>query len=72
VNSTPEVYETRLRELVKRQKVRMSSVDSPDTSADSLVFVNAWNERAEGNHLEPCQRWDRKYLERPGELWESL
>jgi lipopolysaccharide biosynthesis protein len=58
VNSTPEVYEGWLREVVDRQKARISS----GISADSLVFINAWNEWAEGNHLEPCQRWGREYL----------
>jgi len=52
VGSTPELYERWLREAVRR-----APVEHP------LVFVNAWNEWAEGNHLEPCERWGRAYLE---------
>lgn len=54
-NSTPELYEHWLREVIKRGPV--------NSDGDKLVFVNAWNEWAEGCHLEPCQKWGRKYLE---------
>lgn len=54
-NSSPELYERWLRAVISR---------TPENSAgDKIVFVNAWNEWAEGCHLEPCQKWGRKYLE---------
>ena len=53
--SSPEVFELGLRDLVG------SVMDRPFD--DRLVFINAWNEWAEGNHLEPCQKWGRQYLE---------
>lgn len=55
--STPVAYGAWLQHVLEREAVRPSAGD------DRLVFVNAWNEWAEGNHLEPCQLWGRAYLE---------
>ncbi|MDX2069002.1 MAG: glycoside hydrolase family 99-like domain-containing protein [Haliscomenobacter sp.] len=30
---------------------------------EKFLFINAWNEWAEGCHLEPCQKWGKQYLE---------
>lgn len=41
---------------------------------ENLVFINAWNEWAEGNHIEPDQKWGRQYLEetkRTADLYDS-
>jgi glycosyl transferase family WbsX len=51
--STPELYERWLRETVADAGRR----------GDELVFINAWNEWAEGNHLEPSRTWGISYLE---------
>jgi lipopolysaccharide biosynthesis protein len=53
--STPELYERWLRAAIERFQ--------PPSPQENFVFVNAWNEWAEGCHLEPCQRWGRAYLE---------
>ena len=53
--STPALYGSWLAEEVARFEA-----PSPD---ENLVFINAWNEWAEGNHLEPCSRWGTAYLD---------
>jgi hypothetical protein len=37
---------------------------------ENFVFINAWNEWAEGNHLEPCQKWGKDYLEVTKEVFK--
>jgi hypothetical protein len=54
-NSTPQVFEQALRATVT------SAADTP--FEERLVFLNAWNEWAEGNHLEPDRRHGVEYLE---------
>lgn len=56
-NGTPEAYGRWLEQILRAESARTAPED------EKLVFVNAWNEWAEGNHLEPCQRWGRAYLE---------
>jgi hypothetical protein len=52
--STPAVYERWLRTVAR---------NSRRDADEDLIFINAWNEWGEGNHLEPCQKWGRAYLE---------
>ena len=54
-NSTPEKYGFWLSETLRKF--------NPFSNEENFVFINAWNEWAEGNHLEPDLKWGRKYLE---------
>ena len=55
VNATPERYEHWLRRMVEQTR-RLQFGD------ERIVFINAWNEWAEGNHLEPDSRFGHQYL----------
>ena len=71
INSTPESYEWWLREVVRMRRETMQPGENTGISADSLVFINSWNEWAEGNHLEPCEKWGHQYLEATRRALES-
>lgn len=53
-HSRPERYEAWLSAAAARFE--------PPSADENLFFVNAWNEWAEGNHLEPSARWERSFL----------
>lgn len=54
-NTTPDVYGKALAKLVQEQQHK--------PEAERLIFINAWNEWAEGNHLEPDVRNGSSFLE---------
>lgn len=56
VNSSPEQF----GKWVAGKKDILKHFRSEE---ENLFFINAWNEWAEGNHLEPCQKWGLQYLE---------
>lgn len=55
-NGTPGNYEYWLAETIKK-------VCKEQAPQNRLVFINAWNEWAEGCHLEPDQKYGRAFLE---------
>jgi lipopolysaccharide biosynthesis protein len=55
--STPEAYGKWLSAVLGDQTV-FQRLPEP------IVFINAWNEWAEGNHLEPDLKWGHQYLEK--------
>ena len=54
--STPEKYGAWLQSAIQRTR-------QDPVLDERLVFINAWNEWGEGNHLEPDEKWGRAYLE---------
>jgi lipopolysaccharide biosynthesis protein len=53
--STPKLYRRWLQATLAKFE--------PYGPGEDLVFINAWNEWGEGNHLELDVRWGRAYLE---------
>ena len=65
VGSTPDLYKRWLIETAKQTIARFSS-------DERIVFVNAWNEWAEGCHLEPDLKWGRAYLKATKEALHAV
>jgi len=54
-NSTPELFEKWVKFCAGETERRFSG-------DEEILFINAWNEWAEGCHLEPDQKWGNEYL----------
>jgi hypothetical protein len=52
--STPDLF----KKWVKGKITKFQ----PYSEEENFIFINAWNEWAEGNHLEPCVKWGDAYL----------
>lgn len=55
INSSPELFQ----KWIAGKKNNFQHFEHED---ENLLFINAWNEWAEGNHLEPDQKYGRAYL----------
>ncbi len=55
IGSSPELYCNWLKYTIDNFK--------PYSKDENFVFINALNEWAEGNHLEPCVKYGNSYLE---------
>jgi lipopolysaccharide biosynthesis protein len=64
INNTPKLF----GKWVQSKLLKFN----PYSEEENFLFINAWNEWAEGNHLEPCQKWGHQYLEELKENLESV
>lgn len=64
INSSPTNYRKWLKIILERFR--------PFSQEENFIFINAWNEWAEGNHLEPCSKYGKQYLIATKEICESV
>lgn len=53
-NSSPQLYQYWLKRIKEKFQ--------PYSPEENFIFINAMNEWAEGNHLEPCLKYGTQYL----------
>ena len=63
IKSKPELFGRWFRNVLEKF--------NPYSEEENLVFINAWNEWGEGNHLEPDIKYGRRYLEEVREAVEK-
>lgn len=62
-DTTPKLFGNVLKTAIKR----VSNKPAPER----IVFIKAWNEWAEGNYLEPDEKWGDAYLKIVGEVMQE-
>lgn len=62
--STPKLYKTWLKDIINWTKEN-------NKKDEQFIFINAWNEWAEGAHLEPDQKYGYAYLQATKEALEE-
>lgn len=55
LDSTPELFENHIAQAVKLVEHK--------SEEHRIIIIKSWNEWAEGNYMEPDQRWGLQYLE---------
>lgn len=69
-NGNAEIFIGSTPQLFKKWLSIVCEKFTPKSSEENFVFINAWNEWAEGNHLEPCETWGHSYLEATKQISE--
>lgn len=64
-DSDPSIYGNWLRHAIEKSMKRFNG-------DERLVFINAWNEWAEGNHLEPDIKWGTRFLDETRAVIDSF
>lgn len=54
-DNTPQKFEIWLKKI--------EADFEPYSAEENFLFINAWNEWAEGNHLEPCRKFGHGFLD---------